>query len=156
MKVLGQIGLSKKALSLSRQLKKQAFTVIGYDLKDAHKQQANQTGVVVTSSVQAVILHLPSPKIVWIVPPLGKPSAALIRQLADLLEPGDLLIDSSGSADAKKMERQEMLKKRGIHYFSCDLKGIEENALHPLVGEKEGFESVGAILGNIFVFKGNI
>lgn len=151
MKVIGLTGLGKTAISFALRLRKEGMTVVGYDPLDVNRKKADASGIVTTSSIQAVVLHLPQPKNVWLIPPVGKPTDAVVRQLADLLSPGDLFLDGSASYPQKKARRQAIFKNKNIRYLALDVKAALNGHPVEFFGDLEAFEQYKPLFEKIFV-----
>src|SRR4051812_6092572 len=111
---LGLIGLGKMGGNMRTRLRDAGHTVIGYDrnpdLADA-------------DSLAAMVEQLPSPKVVWVMVPAGDPTRDTIRDLADLLGEGDLVVDGGNSKWTDDQENAEMLAQKGIGFVDCGVSG---------------------------------
>ncbi|HXV94808.1 MAG TPA: NAD(P)-binding domain-containing protein, partial [Pseudonocardia sp.] len=62
--------------------------VVGYDPRPE---------VTDVDSLESLAAALDAPRVVWVMVPSGEPTRGTIRALADVLEPGDLVIDGGNS-----------------------------------------------------------
>jgi 6-phosphogluconate dehydrogenase len=130
LKTVGLIGLGKMGYPLARNMIRNGFNVVAYDLGDHNRKKAADAGIVVTSSVQAVVLHLPAPKVVWVMVPAGKPTEAVVEQLASFLSPGDVVVDGGNSNYKDSLRRHEMLAEKSIYFLDCGTSGGVSGALN--------------------------
>jgi 6-phosphogluconate dehydrogenase (decarboxylating) len=94
LRTVGLIGLDKTGFGLALKLLKNKLTVVAYDPVHINRQTAVNAGIVVTSSMQAVILHLPTPKVLIGYMATIKAAEAMFSNLPDLLSAGDMVIDN--------------------------------------------------------------
>lgn len=151
MTVIGMTGLGKKALILAGIIKSKGITVIGYDGKDRKRKMADEAGVVTTSSVHAVALHLPQPKIIWVMARRSKPSRALLQQLAGLLEPDDVVIDGSRIDAGVAFGRSVILNQKGILYLHSHLPEDSGKPQALFCGNQEAYDQCKSLFSKIFV-----
>lgn len=111
---LGLVGLGKMGGNMRTRLRDAGHTVVGYDrnpdLADA-------------DSLEAMVEALPSPKVVWVMVPSGDPTRETIRQLAELLGDGDLVVDGGNSKWTDDQVNADMLAERGIGFVDCGVSG---------------------------------
>ena len=83
----------------------------------------------------------------------GAATDAVIDQLADVMEPGDIIIDGGNSLYTDTIRREKAIRARGLHYVGTGISGGEEGALTgPSImpgGTKESYESLGPLLESI-------
>lgn len=89
MPVYGLISESGAGTALALNLMSEGHTVVAFDYDAASRRAMAQAGIVTTSSVQAVLLHLPSCKHLFAVITDAGRKADLEKQLAVWLEVGD-------------------------------------------------------------------
>jgi 6-phosphogluconate dehydrogenase (decarboxylating) len=91
--VLGLIGLGDMGFSLAQELIRNKITVVAYDHLPTHRRKAADNGIVTTSSVQAVLLHLPKKRIVFCVLESVTEAQQIYLQIQPLLEHADILVN---------------------------------------------------------------
>ena len=74
-------------------------------------------------SLAAMVEQLPAPKVVWVMVPAGDPTRDTIRELADLLGDGDLVVDGGNSKWTDDQANAAMLAERGIGFVDCGVSG---------------------------------
>ena len=53
----------------------------------------------------------------------------MIDQLADLMEPGDIIVDAGNAHFPDTIRREKAISARGLHFVGCGVSGGEEGAL---------------------------
>ncbi|MBD3934334.1 decarboxylating 6-phosphogluconate dehydrogenase [Streptomyces chumphonensis] len=111
---LGLIGLGKMGGNMRERMRRAGHTVIGYDrnpeLADVH-------------SPRELVDALPGPRVVWVMVPAGEPTQATIDELAQLLSPGDVVVDGGNSRWTDDEKHAAELAERGIGFVDCGVSG---------------------------------
>ncbi len=111
---LGLVGLGKMGGNMRTRLRDAGHTVVGYDrnpdLADA-------------DSLAAMVEQLPSPKVVWVMVPAGDPTRETVKELGDLLNEGDLVVDGGNSKWTDDQANAAMLSTKGIGFVDCGVSG---------------------------------
>jgi len=139
--IVGLIGLAEPAIAFAKQLMKRQVTVVAYDTIHINRQWAMTSGIVATSSLQAVILHLPSPKVLICYMATKKASKVQFAILPDLLSEGDIVIDN-GKMDAR---HRALLQEKGIILLNIGAKAIKAGQIWTNDAEKNAYEYCKAI-----------
>jgi len=111
---LGLVGLGKMGGNMRTRLRDAGHTVVGYD-RDPELADVE--------SLEAMVAALPSPKVVWVMVPAGEPTRATVRELADLLGEGDLVVDGGNSRWTDDEVHADLLAERGIGFVDCGVSG---------------------------------
>jgi 6-phosphogluconate dehydrogenase len=111
---IGLIGLGKMGGNMRERLRAAGIEVTGYD---------RSPDVSDVDSLQALVKALPTPRLVWVMVPSGDPTDATIRELAQVLEPGDLVIDGGNSRWTDDFAHAELLDGLGIGFVDCGVSG---------------------------------
>ncbi len=111
---IGLIGLGKMGGNMRERIRRAGHTVVGYDRNPDVRD---------TDSVEAMVEALPSPRVVWVMVPAGEPTRATVRQLADILGEGDVVIDGGNSRWSDDLEHGELLAAKGIGFVDCGVSG---------------------------------
>ncbi|MEV6120281.1 phosphogluconate dehydrogenase (NAD(+)-dependent, decarboxylating) [Streptomyces sp. NPDC052077] len=111
---LGLVGLGKMGGNMRERIRRAGHTVIGYDrnpdLADVH-------------SLEELVDRLEGPRAVWVMVPAGEPTQATVDRLAELLEPGDVVVDGGNSRWTDDERHAEQLAARGIGFVDCGVSG---------------------------------
>ncbi|MGN6722213.1 MAG: phosphogluconate dehydrogenase (NAD(+)-dependent, decarboxylating) [Marmoricola sp.] len=111
---LGLIGLGKMGGNMRTRLRQAGHTVVGYD----HDQSLSDS-----TSLEDMVGQLPTPRVVWVMVPAGDPTRDTVKQLADLLEPGDLVIDGGNSKWTDDQLNAELLAQKQVGFVDCGVSG---------------------------------
>ena len=138
---LGMIGLGKMGANMTKRLIAGGHEVYATDLNESAIRVAEQHGAVGANSLEALVAHLATPRIVWIMVPSGNPTEATIQQLRELLTEGDIVIDGGNSNYKETIRRGEILNQHGIHFVdvgtSGGVWGLTEGYSMMIGGERE-------------------
>ena len=72
---------------------------------------------------------LVKPRTAIIMVKAGEPTDAMINALADLMEPGDIIVDAGNAYFPDTIRREKEISARGLHFVGCGVSGGEEGAL---------------------------
>ena len=111
---IGLIGLGKMGNNMRARLREHDIEVTGYDPNPA---------VTDVSSLAELAAALPTPRIVWVMVPSGKITDDVIHNVADVLEPGDLVIDGGNSRFTDDAIHGEFLATKGIKFMDVGVSG---------------------------------
>jgi len=143
---IGMIGLGKMGLNLVRNMRDSDIDVVAYDLFEAARSSAAETGATAVDSIEALTKVLSTPRIVWVMVPAGDPTDQTINTLADLLTSGDIVIDGGNSYYKDSLRRYDQLSAKGIHFFdvgtSGGMAGARHNGNFMIGGDKEVFTTI--------------
>lgn len=151
---LGLIGLGKMGINLAQNMIRNNNEVVGFDLDTKLVDEAATYGASKATSLENMVSQLPSPKIVWVMVPAGKPTDATIDQLSELLNLGDILIDGGNTFWKDSLRHNRLLGEKGIHYFDCGSSGGWRGALNGgnfMIGgdDAESFETIRPLFEDI-------
>jgi 6-phosphogluconate dehydrogenase len=112
---IGLIGLGKMGGNMAERLRAGGHEVIGYD-RDPNAART-------VASLQELVDALDAPRAVWVMVPSGAPTRATIGDLAEVLSPGDLIIDGGNSRYTDDQLHGAMLEKKSIQYLDVGVSG---------------------------------
>ncbi|MEQ7009113.1 NADP-dependent phosphogluconate dehydrogenase [Actinopolymorpha sp. B17G11] len=105
------------------------------------------------ASLDELVASLKRPRTVIVMVQAGAGTDDVIDQLADLLEPGDIVVDGGNAHFIDTRRRESALRERGLHFVGTGISGGEEGALNgPSImpgGTPESYETLGPILESI-------
>ena len=111
---LGLIGLGKMGGNMRERLRRAGHEVVGYDINRAVSD---------VPTLAALVESLPAPRVVWTMVAAGEITRQTVAKLADLLQPGDLVIDGGNSRFTDDVANEKLLKAKGIGYLDCGVSG---------------------------------
>ncbi len=118
------VGLGKMGANMARRLINGGHRVVGTDRAfEAAQNLAKEVGLVAAQTLKDVVAALRAPRAVWVMVPAGAPTEAVINELAELLSPGDTIIDGGNTFYKDDIRRAATLKEKGIHYVDVGTSG---------------------------------
>ncbi|GAA1296892.1 phosphogluconate dehydrogenase (NAD(+)-dependent, decarboxylating) [Pseudonocardia xinjiangensis] len=111
---LGLIGLGRMGGNMRDRLRASGHEVVGYDPRP---------DVTDVDSLASLAAALTAPRVVWVMVPSGEPTRSTVRALADVLEPGDLVIDGGNSRYTDDGPNAALLDEKGIGYLDVGVSG---------------------------------
>ncbi|HJP40733.1 MAG TPA: decarboxylating 6-phosphogluconate dehydrogenase [Dehalococcoidia bacterium] len=138
---IGMVGLGRMGAGMAKRLRDAGHDVIGYD------RNPNVSDV---ESLEEMVEQLPSPRIVWMMVPSGEITETAIRDVANLLEPGDILVDGGNSYVKDTVRRATELSERELRFLdvgtSGGVSGLENGFCLMAGGDPEVFAAVEPVL----------
>ncbi|GAA2261990.1 MULTISPECIES: phosphogluconate dehydrogenase (NAD(+)-dependent, decarboxylating) [Kitasatospora] len=111
---LGLIGLGKMGGNMRERIRRAGHTVIGYD---RNPELAD------VDSLEQLVSKLQGPRVVWVMVPAGGPTQDTVDLLAELLSPGDVVVDGGNSRWTDDIKHAETLAAKGIGFVDCGVSG---------------------------------
>ncbi len=155
---IGVVGLAVMGSNLARNLaSRDGNTVAIYNrtftrtktLMDEHPE----AGFVPSEDIKDFVASLEKPRAALVMVQAGAGTDAVIDELAELFEPGDIIIDGGNSLFTDTIRREKALKEKGLNFVGTGISGGEEGALHgPSImpgGSAEAYEKLGPIFESI-------
>ena len=141
---IGVIGLGRMGGNITRRLIQNGHETVVYDHDANAVATLRQDGAIGAAGVDKLVKQLEPPRAVWLMLPAGKITEDTIGQLAELLAPGDIIIDGGNTFWKDDVRRAKNLKKRAIHYVdvgtSGGVWGLERGYCMMIGGAKEVVE----------------
>jgi 6-phosphogluconate dehydrogenase len=149
---LGMVGLGRMGANLTRRLMRDGHEVVVYDVNADSVQQLESEGSIGTGSLEDFVNKLSKPRAAWVMVP-----AAFAEQttdaLAELMEPGDIVIDGGNSYYRDDIDRSERYAERGVHFVdvgtSGGVFGLERGFCLMIGGEDEVVQRLDPIFATI-------
>ena len=111
---LGLIGLGRMGGNMKARLQAAGHEVIGFDRDPTLADVAG---------LPELIKALVAPRAVWVMVPHGKPTLEAVHALAELLEPGDVVIEGGNSRWTDDIENAAFLATKQIGYIDAGVSG---------------------------------
>jgi 6-phosphogluconate dehydrogenase len=149
---LGMVGLGRMGANLTRRLMRGGHEVVVYDVNADSVGQLESEGSIGTGSLEDLVNKLSRPRAAWVMVP-----AAFAEQttdaLAELMEPGDIVIDGGNSYYRDDIDRAERYAKKGVHFVdvgtSGGVFGLERGFCLMIGGENEVVQRLDPIFATI-------
>jgi 6-phosphogluconate dehydrogenase len=120
---LGMIGLGRMGANIVRRLMRHGHQCVVYDRDPAPGAALAKEGAIAAPSIPDVVKGLSAPRAVWIMLPAGAATETAIGELAQLLAPGDVIVDGGNTFWKDDIRRAGELKARGLHYVDVGTSG---------------------------------
>ncbi|MEY9952978.1 NADP-dependent phosphogluconate dehydrogenase [Leifsonia sp. EB34] len=155
---IGVVGLAVMGSNLARNLaSREGNTVAVYNRTYARTEELvkahPEAGFVAASDIDDFVASLAKPRTAIIMVQAGKGTDAVIEQLAERFEPGDIIVDGGNANFLDTIEREKRVSASGIHFVGTGISGGEEGALKgPSImpgGTEESYKTLGPILASI-------
>jgi len=130
---IGFVGLGRMGGNMVHRIRRDSdHEVVAFDFSPEAVKAAEGHGALGAGSLAELVGKLTAPRAVWIMVPAGDPTESTVRELAQLLNKGDTIIDGGNSNYKDDMRRQKDLDPMGLHYVDVGTSG-------GIWGLKEGY-----------------
>jgi len=120
---LGMVGLGRMGANLVRRLQRDGHRCVGTDVSADTVDALAKEGMTGAAGAKELVEALEPPRAVWVMVPAGEITEHAIAELADLLSPGDTIIDGGNTRYHDDIRRAQELSERGLHYVDCGTSG---------------------------------
>jgi 6-phosphogluconate dehydrogenase len=155
---IGVTGLAVMGSNIARNFARHGYTVAVHN-RSIQKTEAllaehgSEGDFVGTATIADFLAALERPRRVLIMVKAGEATDAVIDELADAMEPGDIIIDGGNALYTDTIRREKAMRERGLHFVGAGISGGEEGALNgPSImpgGPAKSYESLGPLLEEI-------
>ena len=124
------VGLGVMGFNLARNIARQGFTVVGFDLDEGKRARFAQGATqLAAASPRQMLDMLKAPRRILLMVPAGAAVDAVLAELRPLLARGDVLIDGGNTRYTDTQRRMGELSGSGILYVGAGVSGGEQGAL---------------------------
>jgi 6-phosphogluconate dehydrogenase len=120
---LGMVGLGRMGAGIVRRLMADGHRCVGYDPNADAVGALEGEGMAGAHSLEEFASKLDKPRTAWVMVPAGEITDQVIRQVADVFEDGDVIIDGGNTHYRDDIRHAAELSKRGIHHVDCGTSG---------------------------------
>ena len=120
---IGMVGLGKMGGNMSQRLLEAGHQVVVFDRNPEKVQRLEALGASGAASFQDLVARLDPPRAIWLMVPAGEATEALVREFAELIQAGDVLIDGGNSNYKDTQSRAAWLRERGVHFVDVGTSG---------------------------------
>lgn len=155
---IGVVGLAVMGSNIARNFARHGHVVAVYN-RSPEKTRAmmaehgDEGEFRPAETIEEFVASLERPRRALIMVQAGPATDAVIGQLADAMEPGDIIIDGGNSLYTDTIRREREIRARGLHFVGAGISGGEEGALNgPAImpgGTAEAYASLGPLLESV-------
>lgn len=121
---LAMIGLGKMGGNMTSRLLRGGHRMVVYNRSPEPVHAAEAEGAVGSTSIADLVTRLEArPRVVWAMVPAGSITEAVVAELGELLEPGDIIIDGGNSNYKDTIRRAETMADKGIYFVDVGTSG---------------------------------
>ncbi len=146
---LGMVGLGRMGANMVRRLMRGGHDCVVFDLSPDNVKQLEGEGATGATSLEEFAEKLSKPRAAWVMVPAGEPTDKTVIALAELFDPGDIIIDGGNSYFKDDLRRERQLAEKGIHYVdvgtSGGVWGLERGYCMMIGGPQEAVERLDPI-----------
>jgi 6-phosphogluconate dehydrogenase len=155
---IGVVGLAVMGSNLARNLaSREGNTVAVYNRSPERTEllvsEHPEANFVASTAIDDFVASLSKPRTAIIMVQAGKGTDAVIEQLSDLFEEGDIIVDGGNALFTDTIRREKAARERGLNFVGAGISGGEEGALNgPSImpgGSAEAYKTLGPILASI-------
>jgi len=150
---LGMVGLGRMGANIVRRLLRDGHECVGYNRTPDAVAAVVAEGAVGASSLEDFASKLSPPRVAWAMVPAGEVTESVISGLAEVLEPGDVIIDGGNTHYHDDIRRAAELAEKGIHHVdvgtSGGVWGLERGYCLMIGGETRIVERLGPLFESI-------
>jgi 6-phosphogluconate dehydrogenase len=150
---LGMVGLGRMGAGIVRRLLADGHECVGYDIHPDAVASLVADGATGSTSLEDFAAKLAKPRAVWVMVPAGEVTSSTISALAEVLEPGDTIIDGGNTHYVQDLRHAEELRARQIHHVdvgtSGGVWGFERGFCLMIGGEQEVVERLSPIFASV-------
>lgn len=155
---IGVVGLAVMGSNLARNFAHHGHTVAVYNrtaakTHDFINEHGTEGEFIASETIEDFVASLERPRRAIIMVQAGPATDAVISQLADAMEEGDIIVDGGNALYTDTIRREKEISARGLHFVGTGISGGEEGALNgPSImpgGTAESYKSLGPLLEDI-------
>lgn len=155
---IGVVGLAVMGSNIARNFANNGHTVAVYNRTTAKTEKFmadfGDTGnFVPADTIEEFVASLERPRRALIMVQAGAGTDAVISQLADAMDEGDIIIDGGNALYTDTIRREKEMSARGLNFVGAGISGGEEGALNgPSImpgGPTESWDALGPLLESI-------
>jgi 6-phosphogluconate dehydrogenase len=149
---LGMVGLGRMGANIVRRLMRGGHECVAFDVSQESVRQLESQGATGSTSLEDFASKLTTPRVAWVMVPAAL-TGRVVDELAQHMEPGDIIIDGGNSYYRDDIDQAKALKAKGIHFVdigtSGGVFGLERGYCLMIGGEKDVVQHLDPLLRTI-------
>ena len=150
---LAIVGLGRMGSNMARRLLRGGHRVVVHNRSPQPIQMLEAEGAVGAYSPEDTVHALTPPRVIWLMLPAGAVTEQMLQHFAELLEPGDILVDGGNAYWKDSVRRARFLHDRGIRFLdvgtSGGIWGLEYGYCLMVGGEESAFRHLEPVLATL-------
>jgi 6-phosphogluconate dehydrogenase len=155
---IGVVGLAVMGSNLARNLASRAGNKVAvynrsFERTELLTTEHPEANFIAARDIDEFVASLQKPRTAIIMVQAGAGTDAVINQLSERFEPGDIIVDGGNALFTDTLRREKEVSAKGINFVGAGISGGEEGALKgPSImpgGSKEAYKTLGPILASI-------
>jgi 6-phosphogluconate dehydrogenase len=150
---LGMVGLGRMGAGMVGRLIRDGHRCVGYDVSPDAVKAVEADGATGATSLEQFAAKLEKPRAAWLMVPAGEITDRTIAAVAEVLEPGDTIIDGGNTYYRDDLRHAAALREKGIHHVdvgtSGGVWGIKRGFCLMIGGEHDVVERLGPIFASL-------
>ncbi len=155
---IGVVGLAVMGSNLARNLASREGNRVAVYNRSVERTnllvtEHPEANFIATETIDEFVASLAKPRTAIIMVQAGAGTDAVINQLAERFEPGDIIVDGGNALFTDTIRREKEISAKGINFVGAGISGGEEGALKgPSImpgGSAEAYKTLGPILASI-------
>ena len=150
---LGMVGLGRMGGNLARRAMRDGHRCVVTSRGADAVRAVAADGATPAFTLDELVAALEPPRAVWVMVPAGATTEAVVRDVAERLDPGDTIIDGGNTHYHDDIRRAAQLAERGIDYLdvgtSGGVWGLERGFCLMIGGPREVFDRLEPIFASL-------
>ncbi len=157
---MGMIGLGRMGANMVRRLMRGGHDCVVHDLDPEAVRALESEGAKGAGSIAELVAALEPPRAVWLMVPAGEATEATLAAVAEVLDPGDLVVDGGNGYFKDDVRRAAEMAQSGIDYMDAGTSGgvwgLERGYCLMVGGPEAGFRRLEPVLETLAPGPGEI
>ena len=120
---LAMLGLGRMGGNMARRLMAAGHDIVAFDRDTEAVAELAAEGAEYAASLIDAAARLSSPGIYWLMLPAGEVTESVMREVAEVARPGDIVVDGGNSFWKHDLERSRYLTEKGLHFVDVGVSG---------------------------------
>ncbi|MBG6121568.1 NADP-dependent phosphogluconate dehydrogenase [Corynebacterium aquatimens] len=155
---IGVVGMAVMGSNLARNFASKGHTVAIFNrspekTRKVMEDHGHEGNFIPSESIEDFVASLKTPRKAVIMVQAGHATDAVINQLVEAMDDGDIIIDGGNALFTDTIRREQEVAEKGRHFVGAGISGGEEGALRgPSImpgGPAESWETLGPLLEDI-------